>query len=325
MTHKPLSDFWVASSTPEGGAYLFRLGEDETLSVMQKIDMSRPMYLIEREEGLYTILRAPYEDNSESAAALYSYDGKRLIFESTKGEAGCHLAVLDGVIYSANYLSGSLSSTKGDYVIHSGSSINPDRQSSPHIHSATPSPDGRYILSCDLGLDKIFVYDKSLTLYSVADAPLGSGPRHLCFSLDGAYVYVINEMGGSISAYSYSDGKLEYLNTLPLLPENFEGDGAGSAIKLSRDGHRVFASERATNRIFTVEISGADMRIVSSCDSGGDHPRDIELLANDRYLVSTNQFSDNIALFRLDSDGVPEFISSYTIPAPLAALESKLF
>lgn len=325
MTHKPLSDFWVASSTPEGGAYLFRLFEDETLSTIQKIEMPRPMYLIEREEGLYTVLRAPYEGNSESAAALYSYSGERLIFESTRGEAGCHLAVLDGVIYSANYLSGSLSSTKGDYVIHSGSSINPERQASPHIHSTFPSPDERYILSCDLGLDKIFVYDKNLVLHSVCNTPEGVGPRHLCFSLDGAYVYVINEMGGSISAFSYSEGKLKYLNTLPLLPDNFVGDGAGSAIKLSHDGKRVYASERATNRIFTVEVSGADMKIISSCYSGGDHPRDIELLANDRYLISTNQFSDNISLFKLDESGIPEFVSNYTLPAPLAALESKLF
>ena len=325
MTPKRLCNFWVASSVTDGGAYLFELLSDETLSIKQKIDMPRPMYFIESEKGLYTILRAPYEKSAESAAALYSFDGERLIFESTKGEAGCHLAVIDEVIYSANYLSGSISSTGGDHVIHKGRSVNPERQNSPHVHCTFPSPNGEFILACDLGLDKIFVYRKDLSLHSTVDTPRGAGPRHLCFSRDGDFVYVINEMGGSISSFSYSEGWLEYLNTLPLLPDGFKGDGAGSAIKLSRDGLRVYASERAQNKIFTVAVSGGDMKIISACDAGGDHPRDIELLCDDRYLVSTNQFSDNITLFKLDSEGIPTEISRFSLPAPLAALESKIF
>ena len=325
MTHRQLSDFWIASCKDDGGAHLLRLYDDGSVEELKKIDMPRPMYLIERTEGLYTVLRTPYPDSNVSAAALYSYGGRQLIFDSTRGEAGCHLAVLDGTIYSANYLSGSLYSTKGNHVIHSGSSVNLERQESAHIHSTFPSPDGRFILSCDLGLDKVFVYNKDLTLHSSVDTPKGAGPRHLCFSKDGSFVYVVNEMGGSISAFSYSDGILEYLNTLPLLPDGFSEDGAGSAIKLSLDGKRLYVSERAQNKIFTVSVSGKDMKVLSSIDCGGDHPRDIELLANDGYLVSTNQFSDNLTFFKLDPNGIPSYLSSYSIPAPLCAVESKLF
>lgn len=43
-------------------------------------------------------------------------------------------------------------------IQHTGSSVNPQRQSGPHAHCLCPSPDNRFALAADLGLDQVLVY-----------------------------------------------------------------------------------------------------------------------------------------------------------------------
>lgn len=89
---------------------------------------------------------------------------------------------------------------------HEGQGADPVRQDRPHPHSVTFSPDNRYALVADLGLDRIFVYsfepDTGKLVYrSEASTPPGAGPRHLAFHPNGQWLYSINEVNSSISLF----------------------------------------------------------------------------------------------------------------------------
>lgn len=287
------------------------------MELLQKIPAPSPMYMQPEKDRLWVLLRQPFEESGESGVIAYDVHSGQPCTElfSTQGIVACHLAVSENEVYCANYLSGSILKLPDQLVVHTGHGMDPIRQAAPHPHAVFFSPDKKELLCCDLGLDAIFVYDRHLNLLSVAKVPDGAGPRHLVFSKDGNFVYCINEMGGSISVFSYQKRTLQYIKTLSLLPTGRQG--AGAAIKLSAAGDRLYVTERATQKIMTLAVNGADLALLAGTDCHGREPRDFSLLAADRFALCANQFSDNIALFRMDEQGIPEFLNEFPLPAPL--------
>lgn len=327
MTRRPHSEFWVASCVPEGGAYRYRLYEDETPEQVGCIHMPSPMFLEWQGDRLYAILRAPFADSGESGVAAYDpKTGERLTeILSTKGEVACHFAIDGEDIYCANYISGSVFRAPDQVDRHEGHGVDPKRQESPHVHSTFLSPDKKYLLSCDLGLDTVFVYDRELNVISTAKVPDGAGARHLVFSKDGKFVYCINEMAATVSVFAYDDGHLTYLHDVDAKPKGFSGQGAGSAIRLSGDGRRLYVTERGSNTIALFAVDGANLTLIDHYSAYGNHPRDFDLIADGRYAVCTNQFSDSFVLYRVDADGTLQYLQSVTLEAPLAVLEALRF
>ena len=162
---------------------------------------------------LYAVNEAG-DSGAVSAFAIDAGTGKLtpLNRQPSGGSGPCHLAVdITGrCLLVANYNSGSIAAlpihadgSLGEAtttIQHTGSSVNPARQAGPHAHFICPSPDNRFALNCDLGLDKVFVYrldagaaklspggdDTGSDIWAVGPpfafvAP-GSGPRHLTFS-----------------------------------------------------------------------------------------------------------------------------------------------
>ena len=319
-------NFYVASCVPDGGVYRCKLDVDGKVETKKVISAPSPMWIEPAgDESLWVLMRVPFEDSPNSGVAKFSLIDGEIIGDvlSTEGAVACHLAVDGDNLYAANYISGNVWSSGGKLVTHNGKGMDPVRQTSPHVHSVFFSPDKKYILSCDLGIDKIFVYDRKLNFVSSADAPAGAGARHLAFSKDGDFVYVINEMGGSISIFSYTRGLLDYVNTVSVLPSNFSGVGSGAAIKLSRDGTRLYVTERSTQSIITMAVKDDNLEILARTDCNGKEPRDFTLLADDRFAVCTNQFDNTIALFCISPEGVPSFLNKVELAAPLCAIENR--
>ena len=93
---------------------------------------------------------------------------------------------------------------------HHGSG--PDsRQDGPHAHSILPDPAGQYVLSANLGNDRIMIYgfDPSQgrllphhpTAYALSP---GSGPRHLAFHPKMPVLYAITECSSQIYVLAYT-------------------------------------------------------------------------------------------------------------------------
>ena len=107
------------------------------------------------------------------------------------------------------------------------------------------------------------------------------------------------------------------------IPAGYAGDPAdcaAAAICLSDNGTRLYITERTAGQIITLAIEGTVLSILDRTPCGGKEPRDFALLASDRYGVCTNQHSDLISLFRIDNNGIPSFLYSSPLPAPLCVI-----
>lgn len=196
-------------------------------------------------------------------------------------------------------------------VAHRGRGFDPIRQSSPHPHSATISPDNRFAYVCDLGLDKIFHY--ALTPGEARISPAepaftatapGAGPRHAAFSSDGRHFYVINEMAGTICAYRYDSagGGLSLLDTQSTLPAEFTGLNTTAEIRVHPNGRFVYGSNRGHDSLAVFERDPATGRLsrLEIVPCGGQHPRHFSLSPDGHWLVCANMNSDSLTVFRVN-------------------------
>ncbi|MBO5198543.1 MAG: lactonase family protein [Lachnospiraceae bacterium] len=283
-------DVYVASCTPTGGIYHYRM-EDNAVTLADITRMDRPMYMVTENDKMYIVLRAPF-NNRESGVVTYEIDdtGKLTApspIQSTKGEVACHIMVKEGSIYCANYISGSLIKLPDQVVQHSGHGSSPARQEGPHVHFAGMTPDQQYICAADLGLDTIFLYKRDMTLHSLAKVPSGHGVRHLAFSEDGKWLFAVNELKSTVAAFAYRSGEPELIDVCSSVPSSYAGATAASAIRV-KDGY-IYVSNRGHDSIAKMSFRDNKLALVDMIASGGKTPRDF--LFVDQYLLCANQDS----------------------------------
>lgn len=275
-----------------GGVYAFDLS-DGKLEQRKYFPCDRPMYAVKCEKGLCVLLRQPNENNPFGEYFFIDKDlEKASEAKSTQGVVPCHVCVDGENTYVVNYLSGNVVKNGEKVVRRTGRSVHSTRQTEPHTHFAGKTPDG-YFAVCDLGTDKLAIYDENLNLVSEASAPSGYGIRHLVFSEDGKYIYAVNELVPAVSVFSYRNGKAEPISTTKIPCKKEKANGA--AIRLSKDGRTLFVSLREENEIciFDAENERISLRERISC--GGDSPRDFDLF--DEYLIVCNENSGNVAVY----------------------------
>jgi 6-phosphogluconolactonase len=196
---------------------------------------------------------------------------------------------------------------------HAGSGASPKRQSAPHPHSVNVSPDNRYALSADLGLDKLFVYrfNSAAGSLSPAKPPYvsltpGSGPRHFASSPNGRFVYVIGEMGSTVTVLSYAatDGMLHNLQVISTLPKDFVGDNTGAEVQVASSGRFLYASNRGDNTIavFAINRHKGTLTPIEYVPTGGKTPGMFAIDPSGSYLFVANKDSDNVAIFRINRE-----------------------
>ncbi|WP_138751211.1 lactonase family protein [Paenibacillus sinopodophylli] len=198
-----------------------------------------------------------------------------------------------------------------DVQQHEGSSKHPERQDRPHPHSSFYSPDGRFLLVSDLGLDRIVTYKLDaeagkLVHQSSAALHPGAGPRHLTFHPNGKFVYVINEVDSSITSFTYDKetGQLITLQTVSTLPADFEGENSCAEITVSTDGRYLYGSNRGHDSIvvFAIDDQSGSLSLVQHFSVEGGHPRHFALTPSGRFLLAANRDTDNIVTFTVDRD-----------------------
>ncbi|MFL6440074.1 MAG: lactonase family protein [Terriglobales bacterium] len=197
------------------------------------------------------------------------------------------------------------------FVQHSGSGPNRERQEGPHAHWIETSPDNRFALAADLGLDEIVVYrfdakNGSLTKNDPPFAKLdpGVGPRHLSFHPNGRFAYVVNELKSTITAFAYdaNRGALKKLGTVSTLPADYSGANDGAEIHVHPSGKFLFVSNRGHDSItvFSINPGSGELALVQDVSTQGKTPRNFEIDPTGAFLFVANQDSGNIVLFRID-------------------------
>ncbi|MGE5489176.1 MAG: lactonase family protein [bacterium] len=195
-------------------------------------------------------------------------------------------------------------------VAHSGSSVNPQRQEAPHAHSADVSPDNRFVIAADLGIDKVVVHRLNAAKAELSGPASfftvkpGSGPRHLAFHPGGRFAYLINELASTITvlAWNGASATLTELQTMSTLPAGFAGESTTAEIAVHPSGRFVYGSNRGHDSIavFAIEASNGTLTPVEHVPSGGSSPRSFAIDPSGEWLIAANRTSDNAVLFRID-------------------------
>ncbi len=199
------------------------------------------------------------------------------------------------------------------FVQHTGSSVNPQRQTHPHAHSIIVDPSNHFALAADLGVDKIFIYrfnekDGSLQTNnppSVAIAP-GSGTRHVKFHPNGKWVYLVNEIASTVTALNWdsTNGTLTEFQTISALPENFKGADTSAEIEVHPNGKFLYASNRGDDSlaVFGIDQTNGRLALVGHVSCGGKTPRFFTFDPTGKWLLCSNHGSDNTVVFRVDEN-----------------------
>jgi 6-phosphogluconolactonase len=250
------------------------------------------------------------------------------------GDFPCHV-VLDGSgrwLVVSNYGSGSVAvfpveaegalGAMNDFVQHEGHGPHPERQAGPHAHSALFSPDNRFLIVADLGMDAVVVYQFDAEAGRLAEhdrvaARPGAGPRHMAWQPGQPRLFVANELDSSVAVYKYDAGAGQLVegpvySTLPAdAPESWVAD-----IHVAPAGDRVYVSNRGHDSIAIFRIGG-DGRLtreaVMSC--GGQWPRNFALAPGGGFLLAANQHSDAVAVLPLDpAAGLGAAVAEVPVP-----------
>ena len=207
---------------------------------------------------------------------------------------------------------------------HQGSGPNKSRQTAPHVHATVFSPDNKYLFVPDLGIDKVVGYNfnpkkGSIALKTTTKLSDGSGPRHMDFHPNGKWAYVIQELTGTVTRYSYVDGNLRQLQEISLLPPDYKGSASSADIHVSPDGKFLYTSNRNPSNNITIfsidQVTGA-LSLVSHHPTGGKVPRNFSFDPTGKLLLVANQESDNITIFHVDKETGKLTDTGKQIPVP---------
>jgi 6-phosphogluconolactonase len=260
------------------------------------------------------------------------------------GPTPCHISVdkTGSVALAANYHLGMAAAiplgsdgTMGAprVVVHGGKGSHPTRQTMSHVHSTYFSPDGRFAIVCDLGLDRIFTYgiDRNAvalvpgTPPFVASAP-GAGPRHFAFGKDGKHAYAINELDSTIVAYDFHapNGGLTPRGSISVLPPGYKGDATAAEVQVHPNGRFVYGSGRGpdTIAVFSAEGASGALSLVEIVPCGGKGPRNFAISPAGDWLVCAHQDSDSLCSFRIDASSgrLTRNPGTVIVPMPVCAV-----
>ena len=228
---------------------------------------------------LYAVSELSTPDGEDGGRLLaYSLDrtSGRLEFLGdlpTGGGSPCHVS-LDAAgrhVFVSNYSGSSVAAfalrddgsldRMTQHIRHQGSGPNRSRQEKPHPHSIWVDPQDRFVLTPDLGIDQVVVYrldheQGKLAEHEASALKPGAGPRHLDFHPNGQFVYVINELDSTVTAFNYDAdrGRLQEIHTLSTLPEGFSGSNTCADIHVHPTGRFLYGSNRGHNSIVVYEI-----------------------------------------------------------------------
>ncbi|MBL7736172.1 MAG: lactonase family protein [Chitinophagaceae bacterium] len=261
------------------------------------------------------------------AVAAFSFDpdSGELEFNNKQpshGDHTCHVSIdkTNKWVAVANYTGGNFSiyplnsdgylGVAAQTIQHTGRSVDKERQDKPYGHAAVFTPDNRFLVLVDLGIDKLMIHafdpgkEKPLneTPTEVKTTP-GAGPRHIVFHEQLPFAYVIEEMLGYVDVYRYNDGHLTPLQRINSHPADFKGEIASAAIRISPDGKFLYASNRGesnTISIFAIDQQTGQLQSLGFQKSGGEWPRDILIDPTGNFLLAANVMSNNITIFKRD-------------------------
>jgi len=320
------ADCLVYAGTYAGGAsrgiygYRFDTRSGRMKSLGQMAEASSATFLVAHPD--HRFLYAVNQDgNSVSSFVIAPKSGKLSPINQapSKGEGPCHLA-LDR---SGRWLAvancggsvallplrrdGGLAEAQTSIREH-GPGGNPQVRTEPHPHGVLFSPDNRFLLVADQGLDRIFVYkfDAATGSLTPADPPFapaaaGAGVLHLVFHPNGRVLYAIDERSPGVTMYRYdaAGGGLSPIQTVSTLPNGYRGPGTASEIALNAAGTLVYGANRGPDCMALLVVDPLHLTLspLECTPLVGGTPEYFALDPSGAYLMVANRDSNNITVY----------------------------
>ncbi len=193
----------------------------------------------------------------------------------------------------------------------------------PHAHMIHSDPTGKRVISTDLGMDKILIWNFDIDKGKLTpnnphevSVPPGDGPRHFVFHPNGRWFYCIQEEGSAVVVFDYDEasGNLTQKQVIPTLPKGFVGTNFCSEIRISPDAKFIYGANRLHDTVAYFPI-GSDGTLTFAGEewTRGDYPRSITLDPAGNFLFSCNQRADAVTTFRINKQtGGLKFTGQYT-------------
>ncbi len=348
------TNLFIGTYTTNGsyGIYIAKFNAaNGTITVIDSIAAENPSYLALNKAGnrLYAVTEnGKDKPGSVSAFGLNESTQKWTLINTqpSGGDHPCYVSVDSKNRFAmlANYTSGSLAVLPIDnagalqspvqVLQQTGHSVNEERQQSPHVHTAVFSPKENYVVMTDLGADfvKAYRYDSKKTqpldttkIIAIPSRP-GAGPRHVAFNPAMQVFYVMEELSGNISVYSFNKRNIVWLQTVKA--DSISSKPGSADIHVSADGRYVYATHRSdanTITVFKTNPESGHLSWVGKQSTMGIMPRNFTIDPSGKWILVAHQKSGNIVVFAVDpSTGMPvPTQQEIKIPSPVCLVFAR--
>lgn len=282
------------------GIYQITLNKDkevlENLELIAKAE--NPTYL-EYDKDTH-ILYSVYQEGQQGGIGIYNLKNQQAKLEhfiTQEGASPCyvHYDSKRDEITDANYHKGTINVYKNKKIIETF-----QYPKGAHAHFVHTHPKTGALYTVDLGNDTVHKYIDLKRVSTFTTDP-GMGPRHLVFHPTAPYLYVFTELSNDLIVLK--DGEtLQHIQTLNALKDD-EGKGAGAAIRISKDGKFIYVSNRGHDSITVYAVhEDFTVTLIQNISTHGEHPRDFNLSLDEDYVVVANRDTNNLVLFRRDTE-----------------------
>jgi len=354
------SELLLGSYTQGKSEGIYRFGFDSKTGMispkpLQVIKTENPSWLTVSKDQRYLFVvneNGPGQTDTVGKVSSFSIEPKTFNVTpinqvETKGEEPTHSSLSkDGrYLFVANYAvnpdpggalsvmpvgkNGQLSDAVQVLSLGPGSKVNPERQASSHVHLAVPTPDGNYVVTADLGADKLFVYrysaDQAKPLQPAkvptVQLPAGSGPRHVLFSSDGKHAWLVLEMSAQVVVFDYLDGGFKQTQILDMKNKGVDQKNGGGALHASPDGKFLYVTNRGEANqvvVFRIDPASGKLEEIQRRTVEGKEPREFSFDPSGRFMLFANQKSNQIVTVRRDPQTgmVGETVQKLDVDAP---------
>lgn len=303
------------------------------------VKVTNPSFVKLTSDNKYLYAVSELTDNDAEAGFIHSFqlkDNDSLVEVdkvSTEAFAPCHIEIdkTNKFAFVSNYVGGVvvMYRIQQDGSLEKHQQLNMPNSDESHTHSTSISADNKHIYICDLGLDKIWIYDFDAEEKTIqknkqeaVSLPKGAGPRHFEFSKDQKFAYSANELNSSISVFKVEEnGGLTLQNTISSIPEDFTENNSGADLHISPSGNYLYASNRGHNSIAVFKIDNQTGELTNNgyASTNGKTPRNFAISADGKFLYAANQDSSDIQAYEIDKEtGTLEAIGNpVAVPTPV--------
>ncbi len=295
------------------------------------LELERPTWMVaspDHEAIIYSVNELGNDGKTNGQVLALVPDGaagklKVLNQADAKGGGTTFLAVdaTTQSLFAANYGGGQAVSfpLNADGTIGAAISVEADsgsgpspRQKGPHAHAAVVDPSHRFLLVPDLGADRVFIYRIDAATHALRPAdpafetlPPGTGPRHIVFTPNGKFAYLLSELTAEIRTYRWNstEGTLSLLDTRSTLAKDWYGVKSGGDVELSGDGRFVYVSNRGEDAIavYNADPESGRLTEIQRLPAQGDQPWHMAFDPSGRWLLVADEASSNVAVFKVDT------------------------